>query len=91
LKDDEKIDPDSLLKTMQSSDGPGNDERKRLGMEALYTDGWQVLPHYDLQTKRLEWGVRLRTARGGQVINYTTRLLGRTGVMSAILVSDADT
>jgi len=88
VKDDEKIDPDALLKNMQSSDGPANDERKRLGLEGLFTDGWQVPPHYDTQTKRLEWGIRLRTARGGQVINYTARLLGRTGVMSAILVSD---
>jgi uncharacterized membrane-anchored protein len=91
VKDDEKIDADALLKTLKSADGPSNEERKRLGMEALYTDGWQVPPHYDLETKRLEWGMRLRTAGGHGVINYSSRLLGRSGVMSAILVSDPNT
>ena len=88
VKDDETIDPDALLKTLKESDGPGNDERKRLGMEAIHTEGWQVPPHYDTQTKRLEWGVKLRSAGGELVVNYTSRLLGRSGVMSAILVSD---
>ena len=87
VKDDEKIDAEQLLETLKKSDGPGNDERKRLGMEPIYTDGWQVPPHYDAQTKRLEWGMRLRDGKGGMHVNYTSRLLGRTGVMSAILVS----
>ena len=88
VKDDEKIDADGLLKTLKESDGPSNDERKRLGMGALHTVGWEVPPHYDTATKRLEWGMRLRTDDNKMVINYTSRLLGRSGVMSAILVSD---
>jgi uncharacterized membrane-anchored protein len=88
VKDDEKINPDELLKSLQVSDASGNEERKRLGLEALHTDGWQVAPHYDTSNKRLEWGVRIRTDRGEQVVNYTSRLLGRTGVMNAVLVSD---
>jgi uncharacterized membrane-anchored protein len=91
VKDDEKIDADALLKTLKASDAPSNDERKRLGMEALYTEGWQVPPHYDLDSKRLEWGMRLRTASNHYVINYSSRLLGRSGVMSAVLVADPET
>jgi uncharacterized membrane-anchored protein len=91
VKDDEKIDAEQLLETLKKSDAPGNDERKRLGMEPIYTDGWQVPPHYDAQTKRLEWGMRLRDGKGGMHVNYTSRLLGRTGVMSAILVSAPQT
>jgi uncharacterized membrane-anchored protein len=90
VKDDEKIDADELLRSLKRSDSPENEERKRLGMEALYTDGWQVAPHYDADTKRLEWGTRLRTERGELIVNYSSRLLGRSGVMSAILVSDPD-
>ena len=90
VKDDEKIDPDQLLATLKRSDGPENEERKRLGMEAIYTEGWQVAPFYDSDTRRLEWCMRLRTARGHYVVNYSSRLLGRTGVMRAILVSDPD-
>ena len=88
IKDDEKIDPDAILKSLKDSDGPGNEERKRLGMRPLFTDGWQVAPHYDIDTKRLEWGARLRTDKDEKIVNYTSRLLGRTGVMSAVLVSE---
>ena len=91
VKDDEKIDADKLLETLKKSDEPGNEERKRLGMPPIYTDGWHVPPHYDTGTKRLEWGMRLRDERGGLHVNYTSRLLGRTGVMSAILVSSLQT
>ena len=91
VKDDEKIDADALLDSLKKSDGPGNEERKRLGMAPIYTDGWHVPPHYDAGTKRLEWGMRLRDEKGGIHVNYTSRLLGRTGVMSAVLVSSPQT
>jgi uncharacterized membrane-anchored protein len=91
VKDDEKIDADALLKSLKESDAPGNEERKRLGMAPIYTDGWHVPPHYDADTKRLEWGMRLRDDGGGIHINYTSRLLGRSGVMSAVLVSSPST
>jgi uncharacterized membrane-anchored protein len=90
VKDDEKIDPDALLKSLKESDAPANDERKRLGMSPLYTVGWEVPPHYDGGTKRLEWGLRLKSGEHFTV-NYTSRLLGRTGVMSAVLVADPQT
>ena len=91
VKDDEKIDAAALLESLKKGDGPGNDERKRLGMSPIYTDGWHVPPHYDSGTKRLEWGMRLRDDQGGLHVNYTSRLLGRSGVMSAILVSSPQT
>jgi uncharacterized membrane-anchored protein len=87
VKDDEKIDPDELLKSLRANDEPSNEERQRLGMSKIYTDGWEVLPHYDNQTKRLEWGLRLRNEQGRTNVNYTSRLLGRSGVMSATLVT----
>ena len=91
VKDDEKIDPDALLKTLKASDAPENEERKRLGLSPLYTVGWEVPPHYDTDTKRLEWGLRLKSEGERFTVNYTSRLLGRTGVMSAILVADPHT
>jgi uncharacterized membrane-anchored protein len=91
VKDDEKLDPAALLASLQQGDKASNAERERLGMTPLHTEGWHVLPHYDPTTKRLEWGVRLR---GGSeertVVNYSIRLLGRRGVMHAILVSDPE-
>ena len=91
VKDDEKIDAAALLESLKKGDGPGNEERKRLGMAPIYTDGWHVPPHYDSGTKRLEWGMRLRDEKGGLHVNYTSRLLGRSGVMSAVLVSSPQT
>lgn len=91
VKDDEKINSDELLRTLRDADLPSNEERKRLGMPSLTTEGWEVPPHYDVQTKRLEWGVRLKSGDGSTVVNYTTRILGRTGVMSATLVADQRT
>ena len=91
VKDDEKIDADGLLKSMQAGDKAGNEQRKKLGLEALYTDVWQVPPHYDTATKRLEWGLRLRGESGEKNVNYTSRILGRSGVMTATLVSDTAT
>jgi len=91
IKDDEKIDPDDLLKSLKDSDESGNKKRNSLGMRPIFTDGWQVTPHYDIDTKRLEWGVRLRTDKDEKIVNYTSRLLGRTGVMSAVLVSEPET
>jgi uncharacterized membrane-anchored protein len=88
VEDDEKIDPDELLKTLQAQNVRGIEERKRLGLQVLNLTGWFVEPHYDVGTKRLEWGTRLVSDGGGITVNYSTRILGRSGVMRAILVSD---
>jgi uncharacterized membrane-anchored protein len=89
VKDDEKLDADALLATLRQGDARSNSERKRLGMPALETVGWHVAPHYDGSTHRLEWGMQLRT-EGRIIVNYTIRLLGRRGVMHAVLVSDPE-
>lgn len=89
VKDDEKIDADELLRNLKSGDESSNEERKRLGISALTTEGWYVPPHYDTQSKTLEWGLKLNS-EGRTVLNYTVRLLGRSGVMSATLVSDPE-
>lgn len=90
VKDDEKIDPDALLQQLKDSDAAANEERKRLGIPPLHTEGWYVPPHYDGESKRLEWGLKL-SSEGQIVLNYTIRLLGRTGVMNATLVSSPET
>lgn len=90
VKDDDEIDADELLESIKSGDEESNEQRKRLGISELYTDGWAVPPHYDSESKRLEWGVRL-ISEGQPVVNYTVRILGRTGVMNATLVADPET
>ena len=91
VKDDEKLDADALLKSIQESEKGSNEERKRLGMPTLHAASWHVPPHYDAGTKHLEWGLRLERDSGGAVVNYTIRILGRRGVMHVTLVSDPAT
>jgi uncharacterized membrane-anchored protein len=88
VRDDETIDPDALLEILKKANAEGNDERRPRGLERLVLEDWYVVPHYDVQTKRLEWGTKIRPESGGVVVNYTIRLLGRSGVMSATVVSD---
>ena len=88
VKDDEKIDPDALLAILKEQNKTGIEERKKLGLEPLVLEGWYVAPHYDVETKRLEWGTKLRDTHDNTIVNYSTRLLGRGGVLNALLVSD---
>lgn len=90
VKDDEKIDADALLKELKSYDEPANQQREQSGLKKLYTVGWAVAPHYDPETKQLEWALKLRAEDNHETINYTIRILGRTGVMSATLISDEE-
>lgn len=92
VKDDEKLDADALLKQIRSGDEPSNEERRKRGLPQLWTEGWFVPPHYDEETKRLEWGLRLRSEGSSEPgVNYTVRVLGRTGYESVILVSSPET
>ena len=90
VKDDEKIDPDALLKSMRENEASANEERKTQGIPELNVVGWAVPPHYDTRTHNLEYGVTL-SSQGSSNINYHMRMLGRRGVMDAALVTSAET
>jgi uncharacterized membrane-anchored protein len=77
VKDNETLDADALLKSLRDSDKASNEERKRLGMPSLHTLGWSVPPHYDAETKRLEWG--LGTPSQARLGSRALRA-GRTGM-----------
>ncbi len=89
VNDDEKIDPDALLEQLKSRDVSDNEERKKLGLPILNTLGWYIPPHYDIESKHLEWGLRVQSG-DHEILNYTIRFLGKTGVMSLILVSSPE-
>lgn len=90
VADDEAIDGDALFKSMKDNETAANEEKVRLGFGKLFLDGWSVTPHYDGQTRNLEWGLRLHDERGNQMINYTTRTLGREGLVAATLVTSPE-
>lgn len=76
VKDDEKIDPNELLAILKKSNASTNEERRRRGIKTLTLEDWYVAPHYDVQTKRLEWATKLRGEAGDITVNYTVRLFG---------------
>jgi uncharacterized membrane-anchored protein len=89
VKDDEKIDAAELLQAMQDGDKQQNEARKRRGWPALHVVGWAVPPAYNSANKRLEWATLLES-EGRRNVNFSTKVLGRRGHTSVILVSGAD-
>ena len=90
VKDDEKIDADALLKALKEQNAAGNEEKKKKGYQTLSLEGWFFPPRYDQETKRLEWGTRLRAEDNSTVVNVSTKILGRSGYTHAILVSSPE-
>jgi uncharacterized membrane-anchored protein len=91
VKDDEKIDADALLKSIEASTAEGNKLRREKGWDEMQVVGWQTPPHYDSQTHRLEWAIDGKNVKTNDVVvNFNTRLLGRGGVMSAVLITAPD-
>jgi uncharacterized membrane-anchored protein len=53
----------------------------------LHIAGWSIPPAYNQDTRRLEWATLLR-AQNGEAVNFFTKVLGRRGYTSIVLVSD---
>lgn len=90
IKDDEEIDSDALLASVREGTEAGNRERRKRGWAEMQILGWQYEPFYEKESNRLAWAI-LAESEGIPIVNYNTRLLGRTGVMSATLVADPET
>ena len=88
IKDDEKIDSDALMSTLKAQNKESIEERKKQGLPPLYLDGWYIPPHYDPESKRLEWATKIHDEQNNPMVNFTVRILGRGGYMSATLVSN---
>jgi uncharacterized membrane-anchored protein len=87
VRDDEKIDSTAILEQLKKGSELSNEERRKRGWSEVRLIGWQVEPHYEADTKRLSWAT-LSESNGEQVVNYTTKVLSRTGVATVILVTD---
>jgi uncharacterized membrane-anchored protein len=89
VKDDEKnsLDADAMLKAIQKGNEAANRARAKRGWAPLNITGWEQLPRYNPETHNLEWAIRAES-EGSPVINWNTRLLGRSGVMKVTLVTD---
>jgi uncharacterized membrane-anchored protein len=89
VKDDEKIDAAELLKAMQKGTEQSNEERRKRGWQELHVVDWAIPPAYNSDNKRLEWATLLES-QGNRNVNFSTKVLGRRGHTSVILVSSAE-
>jgi uncharacterized membrane-anchored protein len=89
VKDEDKdeLDADDLLDTLKEQNEAGNDMRKSRGWDPIELVGWHKPPFYDPKTNNLTWATLVRSS-SGQTINWSTKLLGRTGTMHVDLVVD---
>jgi uncharacterized membrane-anchored protein len=89
VKDDEKIDANALLDSIKKGTAEANKVRRERGWDEMEVVGWQAAPHYDTQTNRLEWAVSGRDLKSNtEIVNLNTRILGRGGVMSVVLIAN---
>lgn len=86
VKDNEKIDAAALLKSLKENTEEANKERKSRGWSALHVIDWASPPAYNQATKRLEWATVLES-EGGRGANFFTKILGRKGYTSLVMVS----
>ena len=87
VKDNEKIDATALLKTLKENTESANAERQRRGWGTLHVVDWAAAPVYNTTTKRLEWATILES-QDGRAVNFSTKILGRRGYTSVIMVTD---
>ena len=90
VKDDEKtaLDADPILEQLRSGQVQGNEQRRAQGLDTLTILGWAKPPFFDDQTKLLTWGTRIKSDNSDVIsINYNSKILGRSGYMSAELVA----
>jgi uncharacterized membrane-anchored protein len=89
VKDDDKdeLDADAILKSIREGTEAANEQREKMGAAPMHIVGWYEPPRYDDATNNLTWAV-LGESEGERIVNYNTRLLGREGYTSVVLVTD---
>jgi uncharacterized membrane-anchored protein len=88
VKDNETIDADEVFNRYKEGTRLSNEERRKKGWATIELDGWYLKPHYDSDKRLLEWAfLATQSGENSQIVNYHTRVLGRTGVMNVTLVA----
>lgn len=87
VKDTTQINADDVLATVKKGTEAENQERQKRGWPTMTVLGWRYPPRYNQTEKRLEWAIDGEDSNNEEVINYNTRILGRSGVMAVQLVT----
>lgn len=84
VKDDDAgdINYDDMIEEMKTDMEAANEERSKLGYEAITLVGWAAKPYYDQEKKVLHWAKELKFGESEEnTLNYNVRVLGRKGVL----------
>lgn len=92
IRDDEKndLDADAILANIKEGTEESNKIRKERDIPALHVTGWHTPPYYDEASHNLRWATLAEDEEGGKSLNYNTRILGRNGYISAVVVADPE-
>jgi uncharacterized membrane-anchored protein len=91
VKDDEakSLDSKKILETLRDGQAAANDVRADQGWPKLLIDRWERRPFYDPTTNNLTWSLHVKGEGETETsVNHSVRLLGRSGVMHADVVTD---
>ncbi len=89
VKDDETIDAAALLASLKEGTAAANAGRRQRGWTDVNVIGWASAPSYNRTTKRLEWATLLES-QGRRNANFSTKILGRQGHTSVVLVANLE-
>jgi len=84
--DDERLDSGRIMASLVKDEIITNGRRRAKGLPELHIVGWEQEPLYDSHTNSLQWGLRIRSDDGQEILNRTIRILGREGMVSGTLV-----
>jgi uncharacterized membrane-anchored protein len=90
-KDAKTANYDKFLDQARKAEDEVNQQRQKGGFPAIHLVGWAQAPTYDPASHSEVWARQIRF--GGEsvdTLNYDTRILGRSGVLSLNLVSSMD-
>jgi len=93
VKDEQgaSLDATALLDSIRKGTERSNAQRKTSGHPAMHVVGWVEPPHYDSANKRLVWALSGKAdGADHEVVNLNSRVLGRHGLISVVLVTDRD-
>jgi uncharacterized membrane-anchored protein len=83
------LDADELLDSYREGTEAQNKTRKSMNQSELHIDTWTEKPRYEKPLHHLVWGLSAHSTEG-KVVNFFTRILGRTGYLSVDLIDEPD-
>lgn len=90
VEDSDEIDKDAILQSISEGTEEENAERIKNGWSEMHVVGWRREPYYEPETNHLEWAIDFTDPTGDIWSNFQTRILGRRGVSSIVLVTDPE-